>query len=122
MIGGLAALGYFIISLLLVIYFSLSVATAGLIAYLVMIPVAYVGHKSHTFQSNGLHRFEFPRFIFSAVIGTILSSLIPWIFTSIIYLKPAIGFSVACIAVPLINFILLKKYVFVHSVGSNSND
>lgn len=122
MIGGLAALGYFIFSLLLVMYFSLSVAAAGFIAYIMMIPVAYIGHKIHTFQSSGLHRSEFPRFVFSAVIGSILSSLIPWIFTSVIYLNPAIGFSVACIAVPLINFILLKKYVFVHSVRSNNND
>lgn len=121
MIGGLAALGYFIISLLLVTYLQFSVAGAGFVAYLMMIPVAYFGHKKHTFQSNDLHRSEFPRFFFSAVIGIILSSLIPWLFTSIMYLNPVVGFSVACISVPLINFVLLKKYVFVYLDGSNNN-
>lgn len=115
LVGGMTALGYLIVALFLVRYVELSVAMSGFVAFNMMLPIAYLGHKLHTFQSEGAHRQEFPRFVFTAVLGASLSALLPWLFTTIVKSEPVIGFSVACIAIPLINYVLLSGYVFVQA-------
>ena len=90
----------------------LSAAAASFVAYVIAMPVSYLGHKHLTFGSHGAHILEAPRFLASAVLGIGISCLLPLIVVDGLALAPAVSIILACILVPVINFVVLESWVF----------
>jgi putative flippase GtrA len=111
-VGGCTTVGYFFIATYMEKLLGYAVTVSSIIAFICMLPLAYIGHKLHTFRSKCVHRKELPKFIASAVLGIVLSTIIPWVTTERFGLDSMIGFAIICVVVPVTNYYFLSRFVF----------
>lgn len=90
----------------------LPAATASLLAYFLAAVFSYLGHKYVTFLSPGTHSFEAPRFVALTAVGLGFAWLLPTILVDGAGLPPAVPIIVTCILVPVVNYLLLDRWVF----------
>lgn len=84
---------------------------AGSLALLPVLAISYVGHKSKTFRSAGLHRHEAPRFIAMSVIDLMLAAAVPQL--AVYWRAPPIAaFVVLTGFIPFANFLLIRFWIF----------
>ena len=84
---------------------------AGLLALLPCLALSYTGHKFKTFRSEGKHRDEAPRFIGLALAGLTLNASVPSL-AQRVGAPPAVGFAFVSAAIPVVNLILMRLWVF----------
>jgi putative flippase GtrA len=90
----------------------LTPAEASFLAYVLAAIFSYVGHKFVTFMSSGCHRFEAPRFAILTLSGFAVAYTLPQILTVRLGLPHAVPVLVTCVVVPLVNFVMLDRWVF----------
>jgi putative flippase GtrA len=115
MVGGVATLTYASSAFALSYGLGSSLlpaAAASLLAYLIAMPVSYLGHKHVTFESDGAHVLEAPRFLASAALGIGISCLVPLAVVNGLGMAPAISIALTCILVPVVNYVVLDRWVF----------
>lgn len=95
----------------------LPAAPASLAAYAVAAVFSYAGHKYVTFVSHGAHVFEAPRFLALTALGLGFAWLLPTILVSGFGLPPAVPIVVTCILVPVVNYVVLGRWVFASGEG-----
>ena len=86
-------------------------ASAG---YAFALPFSYLGHKLFTFRSRGAHHDELPRFVVAAIIGLSISASVPELAVRQWHAPPWVGYLAACVAVPVLNYMVLWLWVFAH--------
>ncbi|MBS1186364.1 MAG: GtrA family protein [Burkholderiaceae bacterium] len=111
LVGGVTSLAYMAVGIWLEAS-GLSSATSGFIAFMLIVPLVYLGHRWLTFESTGSRRVEFPRFIASSLLGLLLYTFLPWLFNTVLGFMPVLGFFVTCVIVPVLNYTLLRRFVF----------
>jgi putative flippase GtrA len=79
-------------------------ATAGLFSY--------AGHKYFTFTSAGAHAVELPRFLLLNATGLATAIALPVVLTDRLGMPAAVPVVLTCIAVPMVNYIVLGRWVF----------
>lgn len=84
---------------------------AGVLALLPVLAVSYLGHKSKTFRSSGLHRREAPRFLVVSAVDLLLAALIPKIGVYA-HASPIAAFVILTALIPLVNFLLMRFWIF----------
>jgi putative flippase GtrA len=90
----------------------LSAATASVAAYVVAAIFSYLGHKFFTFMSAGSHRFEAPRFAVLTGSGLAAAYLLPLLLVGQLGLPVAIPILLTCILIPVVNFVVLERWIF----------
>lgn len=85
---------------------------ASLAAYAVAAAYSYVAHKIVTFMSPGPHRSEAPRFVVATAAGFAIAYLAPAVLVGWLGLPPALPIVLTSLLVPVVNFILLSRWVF----------
>ena len=90
----------------------LPAAAASVAAYVVAGLFSYGGHKYFTFVSGGNHLFEAPRFIVLTAVGLGISALLPVILVDGLLLPPLVPIIATCVAVPVVNYVVLDRWVF----------
>lgn len=90
----------------------LPAAPASLVAYAAAAAFSYAGHKYVTFVSHGAHVFEAPRFLALTALGLGFAWLLPTILVGGAGLPPAVPIIVTCILVPVVNYVVLDRWVF----------
>ena len=85
---------------------------ASVLAFLLAAIFSYAGHKYVTFVSGGRHTFELPRFLTLSVAGLVVVSILPAFLTGMLGLPAAVPFLLACIVIPVVNYIVLGRWVF----------
>jgi len=90
-----------------------SVFLAGVLAFLPCVTLSYIGHKTKTFRSSGRHLHEAPRFLATALIGLALSAVAPQVVVNL-GLPPVVGFVFTSLAVPVVNLIAMRFWVFAN--------
>lgn len=90
----------------------LPAAPASLAAYFIAAIFSYWGHKYVTFLSGGAHVFEAPRFLALTALGLGFAWLLPTILVDGAGLPPAVPIAVTCILVPIVNYVVLDRWVF----------
>ncbi|CCV09984.1 membrane hypothetical protein [Mesorhizobium sp. STM 4661] len=90
----------------------LSPATASLAAYAVAAIFSYLGHKFFTFMSAGSHRFEVPRFAVLTGCGLAVAYLLPALLVGQFGLPISVPILLTCILIPVVNFVVLERWIF----------
>jgi putative flippase GtrA len=93
-------------------------AAASFAAYLIAAIFSYAGHKFFTFVSSGSHAFEAPRFAALTLFGLVLSWLLPALLADRLGLPPEIPIVLTCVLVPVINYVVLGRWVFASIAGA----
>lgn len=107
-----AAIAYYGTARFLLVVWDWSAFAAGLTAYLLSMPIAYLLHRQFTFRSGARVGPEVRRFILSSAIGVVLASFLPLFFRSR-GLNVDASLVATCILVPAISYVLLSGWVFV---------
>ncbi|WP_292534033.1 GtrA family protein [Mesorhizobium sp.] len=101
----------------------LSPATASVAAYAVAAIFSYLGHKFFTFMSAGSHQFEAPRFAALTGSGLAAAYLLPLLLVGQLGLPVAIPILLTCILIPVVNFVVLERWIFSgRAVASLAHD
>lgn len=87
--------------------------TGSVLAYAIAAAFSYTGHKYFTFVSDGAHRFEAPRFVALTLLGLAISFALPAVLSGILGVPAAIPIVLTCLLVPLVNYLVLSRWVFV---------
>ncbi|RAZ91584.1 GtrA family protein [Mesorhizobium hawassense] len=114
-IGGLSTLIYATGALILSDQhsFGMPAVIASVVAYCTAAVFSYWGHRLVTFMSDGAIGFEAARFACATAVGFLLSVGLATVLTDIAGLPPSVPVILACIMVPILNFIILRRFVFV---------
>jgi putative flippase GtrA len=93
-----------------VLYLPPIIASVG--AFLFALPVVYWGHREISFRANAQGNHQVPRFVITMSAAFFVSSLS--VFVVVNELNSHYGFAllVTMILVPLVNFVVLDKWVF----------
>ncbi|RWX68797.1 GtrA family protein [Mesorhizobium sp. M4B.F.Ca.ET.089.01.1.1] len=90
----------------------LPATAASVVAYAIAGLFSYAGHKYFTFMSAGAHAFELPRFALLNAMGLATAIALPVVLTERLGMPAAIPIVLTCIVVPLVNYIVLRRWVF----------
>ena len=114
-IGGMSTLIYAVVALILAQPRSIGMpaVTASAFGYGAGAIFSYCGHRFVTFMSDGAVGFEIARFVGATAVGFMLSTGLAVILSDLVGLPPFVPVAVASILVPILNFIILRKFVFV---------
>ncbi|PBC08474.1 GtrA family protein [Mesorhizobium sp. WSM3859] len=114
-IGGVSTLIYAVLTLALSDRHSLGipVTIASMAGYGAGAVFSYCGHRFVTFMSDGAVGFEIPRFAVATAIGFLFSLALAAVLTDVAGLSPSVPVALSSILVPALNFVLLRKFVFV---------
>lgn len=85
---------------------------ASLVAYAVAAIFSYLGHKFFTFMSAGSHRFEAPRFAVLTGCGLAVAYLLPALLVGQFGLPVSVPILLTCILIPVVNFVVLDRWIF----------
>lgn len=96
---------------------ALSPGEASTIAYILGAAFSYAAHKVFTFRSGGAHAVAAPRFATSTALGLSLSYCLAEILTAWLRLPIELPVILASILVPVMNYILLSRWVFAEPAG-----
>ena len=94
-------------------YHSMRPVPASLVSYAILLPFAYVGHRTHTFNSHNKLLPESRRFAVATVFSLIISLGSMYLLAEVIGLPPIVGAFTATVVIPWGNFVLLSTKVFV---------
>ncbi len=114
-IGGLSTLIYATGALALADRhgFGVPATIASVVAYCIAAVFSYWGHRLVTFMSDGAIGFEAARFACATALGFLLSVGLATVLTDLAGFAPSVPVILACIMVPVLNFIILRRFVFV---------
>lgn len=90
----------------------LPAALASVAAYAIAALFSYTGHKYFTFMSGGNHAMELPRFLLLTASGLIVAIVLPGLLTQMLGIPVSIPILLTCVAVPVVNYIVLGRWVF----------
>jgi putative flippase GtrA len=85
---------------------------ASVLAFGLASVFSYTGHKYVTYASGGRHAFELPRFLALSAAGLAVVSMLPALLTGLLGLPAAVPILLACIVVPIVNYVVLGRWVF----------
>ena len=113
--GLLATLLYGLIALALKLTTSLDFMVINLLSYVLSIPLSYTLQKFFTFHSSASHTKAFPRFVVTAFIALIVSTIIAKFIIQKLNYPEHVGFLSVMIIVPLISLVLMQLWVFTEN-------
>lgn len=85
---------------------------ASFTAYAIATAFSYLGHKFITFLSHGAHRAELPRFLVLSAVGFAIATALPALLTEGLAWPPSVAVLLTCALVPVINLVVLDRWVF----------
>ncbi len=110
---GLAATGiYLAAALALGLVPGIAPVAASVGAYAIAAVFSYWGHKRLTFRSSGSHAHEAPRFLLTTALGLGTSVIMPLLLTERLGLPSPVAVLVVCMAIPVLNYLILNAWVF----------
>jgi len=113
-IGGMSTLIYAVATLILCEpRGGMSAASASVFGYGGGAIFSYCGHRFVTFMSDGAVGFEIARFVCATAIGFLLSTGLAVVVSGLVGQRPFVPVAIASVLVPIMNFIILRKFVFV---------
>ncbi len=114
-VGIAATMTYFILAVGLQATLIPNPIIASITAYGFSAILSYFGHQFLTFRSGQLHSVGMPRFVVTASFGFFLVWLIPKLFDEYMHLAPVIAYGFISVAIPILNFFILRFWVFSSS-------
>ena len=85
---------------------------SSIAAFVLCLPLAYIGHRYGTFAAQGSHTVQVIRFVVSMTVTFVVSSLSVLVIVNYMQQHYSIALLVTVFFVPTTNFFLLKLWVF----------
>lgn len=98
----------------------LPAALASLGAYALAALLSYTGHRLMTFAGEAAHGRAAPRFAALTLAGYGAALAIPAALTDGLGAPPLVPIALTCLAVPALNYVVLRRYVFAGAAGPAS--
>ena len=111
-VGGIVAILYMLLTTVFIKFAETRPLYASVGAFLLTVPVAYLGHKHLSFRSRGSHQREFARFVATMISAFIISTAVMLCLVERSGWHYGIGLLITSMLVPLANFIVLFFWVF----------
>jgi putative flippase GtrA len=111
-IGLISTAIYAILTLLGESWLEWPIPLVSALAYMAGMVWSYLGHRHFTFASRQPHGVAIPRFIQLSALGYGLSIAIPFALSVQMGLASWVSVATTCIAVPLVNAMVMSAYVF----------
>ncbi len=112
LVGIVATVLYAVFAWLFTVPAGLPAVVASILAYCLGALFSYSAHRRITFRSDRPVMQEVPRFAGVSLIGWIVAILSPLILTNGWGLPPVVAIVFASVAVPVLSFIGLERFVF----------
>lgn len=110
--GGIASGVYAVVALIAVDLFAMSGLGASIVAYLVAIPVSFLGQKFWAFRAKGTLRQELPRFLAVQLFNLVAAAAIMAVLVDLAGIDRLIAIATVIIAIPVLTYALLARKVF----------
>lgn len=85
---------------------------ASMIAYAVIIPLAYLAQRRWTFSSAARHAHAFPRYASIQILGLVASGPISAVALQIVPSLPLLSFILVGAAIAVVSFVLQRAWAF----------
>ncbi|MEM6310639.1 MAG: GtrA family protein [Pseudomonadota bacterium] len=112
LVGGAATLMYGGLSLIFLYGLGTAAMAAHLLAYLLVIPLSFLGQKRITFEFKGDRGRAFFRFVLTSLLALLLSTSLVWAVRTA-GLVPLYGILGTMLVVPLISYLMMAFWVFL---------
>jgi len=110
--GGIASGVYAVAALVAVDMFAMSGLVASIVAYLIAIPISFVGQKFWTFRAKGSIASELPRFLVVQAANLAAAAILMAVIVDLLGVDRLIGIAAVVTAIPLATYLLLSRGVF----------
>jgi putative flippase GtrA len=111
-IGGTTTAVYAVFAWLAAALLGLAAPLASLAAYALAASLSYVGHRLLTFGDAVPNRNAGARFTLIAILGYLAALVIPTLVTSVMGAPIEVAILATCLAVPLMSYPALSRFVF----------
>ena len=111
-VGGAATLIYAAFAWIFTVPLGLPAVVGSILAYFLGAVFSYAAHRNVTFRSDRPVAEEAPRFAGISFAGWIVAIISPLILTNAWGLPPIVEIVFASVAVPIMSFIGLERFVF----------
>ena len=112
LVGIIATFIYFISANLLIYTNIVSPIIASSIAFIITMPISFLGHRNFTFRAGQKNISYLKRYLSYAIIGFVCSNFIIFLTTLTSLINAYIGVAMVTLVLPIINFLALKFFVF----------
>lgn len=110
-IGAFNTIAFFLISTALFQWAGLSATASGYIAYAVLVPVSFLGHRRITFSSNGAIAREWLKFCVIQGLNLVIVGVVT-AFAESGQIPGWVSFALISVLIPALNFVIFQLWVF----------
>lgn len=111
-VGVAATLTHVSVAMLVERVFNFMPQVANFVGFCLAAGLSYLGHNIFTFEGNGRHAVNLPRFIVVAVGGLVASSVITYMVTTVLGGPFSLAMMMVMVVVPSVTFLGLKYWAF----------
>lgn len=111
-VGVANAMAYALATRLYADVFAVSAAVASGLGYATAVPMAFFGHRNLTFEAKGALSPQLVRFLGNHLFGFVLAVAIPWLTTDLLAWPIWLGMGATILAVPVVSYLVMDKWVF----------
>lgn len=94
----------------------MSAALAGLLGFCAGAAFSYIANRTLTFASHAPHGAAMVKFAATSMIGLLICVGLPFLMTDMMGLHIEIPLLLAAVVTPVVNYLLLSRFVFVSGV------
>jgi len=120
LVGSALALTYILLTAVIIEMLAWPALLSSITAFALNLPAAYFGHRHGTFQAEGSHLMQARRFVIAMTVAFTVSTLSIIIIVNVMHLHYSIALLTTLFCVPMINFFVLKQWVFVANDDSRA--
>jgi putative flippase GtrA len=120
-VGIAATVTYMVVTVALVGSGIASPAIGSVIGFCASFLVSYFGHFRFTFVARGRHRDYLLKFAVNAVAVLFFSTLLVWLFASVLRLDYRIAVIISATINPVCSYILGRFWIFLHPAGNEAS-
>ncbi len=110
-IGAVNTAAFFLLSNALHEFVGLGVVVSGYLAYAVLVPVSFFGHRRITFSSTGSISREWIRFCVIQAINLVVIGVVTT-FSESGAIPGWLAFAAISVLIPMLNFVIFQLWVF----------
>ena len=111
-VGVVATLVHVSVAMLVESIFNFTPQVANFVGFCSATGLSYLGHTIFTFDGDGRHAVNLPRFIVVAIAGLIASSVITYIVITVLNGPFSLAMMMVVVVVPSLTFLGLKFWAF----------
>lgn len=112
LVGGSSAAAYALVLLVLVTFFGAGSIVSSALAYVISIPVSFLGQKYFTFRSQGAVRRELPAFIALQIVNLVAAVFVTYLTVDIFGASHLVGILAVVCTIALISYGAMAFAIF----------